>query len=56
VKNRAVVEAVFALLAADGVGPLAFAFGEFDEVGYGFGASLSKRRQTMVPSEVSMMA
>ncbi len=36
-EDGAVVEAVFALLAADRVGPLAFAFGEFGEVGYGFG-------------------
>ena len=36
-EDGAVVEAVFALLAADGMGPLAFAFGEFDEVGDGFG-------------------
>src|SRR6185312_6750617 len=36
-EDSAVIEAVFALLAADRVGPLALAFGEFGEVGYGFG-------------------
>ena len=37
VEDAAVVEAVFAFLAADRVGPLALAFGEVGEVGYGFG-------------------
>src|SRR5713226_9851315 len=36
VEDGAVVEPVLALLAADGVGPLAFAFGKVGEVGYGF--------------------
>ena len=39
-EDGAVVKAVFALLAAHGVGPLALAFGKIDEVGYGFGRFL----------------
>ncbi len=42
VKDCAVIQAVFAFLAADGMRPFAFAFGEFDKVGDCFGRFLSK--------------
>ena len=41
-EDGSIVEAVVAFLAADGMRPLAFAFGEFHEVGDGFGGVLFK--------------
>ena len=42
-EDGAVVKPVFALLVTDGMCPLALAFGEVDEVGYGFRGVLFKQ-------------